>query len=224
MSFIEVDNIKQFIFEPVSSNMYMILEDKEALIIDPNVSEDALSKLEKEKTSFVTILLTHEHYDHTSGVNWYRDKYKSRLICQRSCAESIALARNNRPLLVAKVMADGNKENGKNNIKPFLNEYKPYSILADKIFDDEMKYIWKRHLLKFTSTPGHTPGSCCILLDDRFLFTGDSLMKDTPIITRFPRGSSEDYDNITKPYLNKIANNVWIMPGHGQRFQTNQII
>ncbi len=80
--------------------MYMILEDKEALIIDPNVSEDALSILKKEKTSFVTILLTHKHYDHTSGVNWYRDKYESRLIYQRSCAETIAVARNNRPLLV----------------------------------------------------------------------------------------------------------------------------
>ena len=142
--------------------MYMILEDKEALIIDPNVSEDALSILKKEKTSFVTILLTHKHYDHTSGVNWYRDKYESRLICQRSCAETIAVARNNRPLLVVWVTADSDKTKGRKETKQFLSEYKPYSCFADEIIDNELEYMWKGHILKFTLTPGHAPGSCCI--------------------------------------------------------------
>ena len=216
---LDESNILRYVFEPLASNMYMILEDNEALIIDPNVSEDALFLLDKEKTSFVTILLTHEDFDHTSGVNWYRDKFKSKLICQRLCAETIAITRNNRPLLIAKVMNDRDKTNGSNDAKHFLIDYKPYFCLADKIFENELEYTWKGHILKFTSTPGHSPGSSCILLDDRFLFTGDSLMKDIPVITRFPGGSKEDYENITKPFLREINDDVWILPGHGERFQ-----
>ena len=76
-----------------------------------------------------------------------------------------------------------------NEVRHFLSEYKPYSCLADEIFDKELKYIWNEHELTFTSTPGHSPGSDCILIDNRFLFTGDSLLKDIPIITRFSGGT-----------------------------------
>lgn len=215
---ISINNIQRFIFEPLASNMYMIIEREEALLIDPNKSEKASCILEKGKTSFVTILLTHEHYDHTSGVNWYRDRYESRLICQKSCAEKIALAKNNRPMLVAKVIADKNETRGRSEAKEFLSGYRPYSCLADEVFDIELDYAWKGHVIKFTSTPGHTPGSCCILIDDRFLFTGDSLVNGSPIITRFPGGSRNDYDSITKPYLCGVSADVWVLPGHGEAF------
>ncbi len=216
-------DIFRFVFEPISSNMYMILEDDQALVIDPNISEDAYSIMRNAKISFVTIFLTHEHHDHTSGVNWYREKFESKLFCQRRCAERIAVPKNNRPLLVARIIADKDKSNGRIEAKQFASKNEPYICIADEVFDIEMEYRWNRHLLRFTSTPGHSPGSCCILMDDQFLFTGDSLIKDMPVITRFPEGSRGDYEKYTKPFLSDINDDIWILPGHGDEFQKKML-
>jgi glyoxylase-like metal-dependent hydrolase (beta-lactamase superfamily II)/ferredoxin len=69
-------------------------------------------------------------------------------------------------------------------------------------------------------TPGHTSGHCCLLLRDRFLFTGDHL--------DFDRGSkhlaaSRDYCwhswRGQTDSMRRLANYRfgWVLPGHGQR-------
>lgn len=211
--------INKFIYEPVSSNMYMVIDGFEALMIDPNVSEKAFFLLEHKEIKHITILLTHEHFDHTSGVTWYQEKYESKLICQEICAKTISIPRNNRPLLVAKVLADRDLLNGHERAKKFLSNIKPYAIFADIVFKKEMLHEWHGHILHLIHTPGHSPGSCCISFDDGNMFTGDSLIMDSPVITRFPGGSKNDYERITQPYLNGIDGEVWIFPGHGETFK-----
>ena len=66
-------NINTYSFYPIDSNMYVILENKKALIIDPCVSEEAKEYLKSEQVKEILVLLTHEHYDHISGVNWLRE-------------------------------------------------------------------------------------------------------------------------------------------------------
>lgn len=65
------------------------------------------------------------------------------------------------------------------------------------------------------ATPGHSKGSCCIEVDSKYVFTGDSLIQDIPVITRYPGGSMEEYERQTVPYLEKLSEEAFIMPGHG---------
>jgi len=51
------------------------------------------------------------------------------------------------------------------------------------------------------------------------------LLKDIPIITRFPGSSQSDYEQITLPILRKkLRNNMTLFPGHGNPFIVNEII
>ena len=62
-------------------------------------------------------------------------------------------------------------------------------------------------------TPGHTPGSVCLLVDTA-LFTGDTLFAGSCGRTDLPGG---DWAAITKS-LERLAamdGNFWILPGHG---------
>jgi glyoxylase-like metal-dependent hydrolase (beta-lactamase superfamily II)/ferredoxin len=69
-------------------------------------------------------------------------------------------------------------------------------------------------------TPGHTRGHCVLLMEDRYLFTGDHLAWDRD---RHELAASEDYCWYSWPRqvesMARLAEYPfeWILPGHGQR-------
>ena len=72
--------------------------------------------------------------------------------------------------------------------------------------------VWFKHI------PGHSKGSNIIIINDSFVFTGDSLMNDNPIITRFPGSDHKKYVNYTLPILESLDRNLYVFPGHGFGF------
>ena len=54
-------------FEVIDSRTYMIREDDELLLIDPCVSDALAERIRGARHALV--YLTHEHFDHISGVN-----------------------------------------------------------------------------------------------------------------------------------------------------------
>lgn len=69
---------------------------------------------------------------------------------------------------------------------------------------------------KVITTPGHSPGSVCYLMEDeKILFTGDTLFAGTIGRTDFKYG---DYDNEIRSIMEKLiwlAPEITIYPGHG---------
>ena len=65
--------IKRYVSGLLSSNMYVISEAGHAIVIDP--FEDTTPS---EGLTVDCILLTHEHYDHISGVNIWKKARENR--------------------------------------------------------------------------------------------------------------------------------------------------
>lgn len=63
-------------------------------------------------------------------------------------------------------------------------------------------------------TPGHTPGSVCLLIDDT-LFTGDTLFAGSCGRTDLPGGSWEQMRH-SLDRLASLEPNYWVLPGHGE--------
>lgn len=217
-------NIIKSVFWPINANMYVIIENHNALVFDPHVSQDILNLLKANSVNDVTVILTHEHPDHTSGVNWLSEHFATKLICQENCAKSIADKKNNRPVLISLILAEQDKINGTNESEKLKDWFTSYDLCADITFSDEFEYNWGLHKLVFKHTPGHSIGSCCIILDDCLFITGDSVLKDYPIITRFPGGSKKDYNNIVIPFLKSLDTNLNVLPGHGNIFKLYDLI
>ena len=204
-------DFKRYEMDYIKSNMYILLNGKEALIIDPNVSEEGFQLLKEKGIQRATILLTHEHFDHTVGINRIRDMMEAEVICQKECAKSIAVARRNRPLSLLMIKGQDSPK----QIREFYNSFSLYTCYADRSFEFCYEFDWRSHSVFMIATPGHSKGSCCIEVDSKYVFTGDSLIQDIPVITRYPGGSMEEYERQTVPYLEKLSEEAFIIPGHG---------
>jgi len=214
----------QSVYEYINANMYAFISEGEALLIDPHKSQELTDLLVEKNVRKVTILLTHEHHDHTSGVYWYQEQFEATLICQKNGAEWMASKRYLRPMLLSFILNESDKLNGTHRIKEFEKYFVARQYSADITYDDEWKFRWQDLYFEFYHIPGHSQGSCLILLDGKYAFTGDSLLKDIPIITRFPGSSKEDYLSIALPLMRqKLNDDMIIFPGHGSPFSLNEI-
>jgi len=67
---------------------------------------------------------------------------------------------------------------------------------------------------KVLHTPGHTPGSIC-LLSQREVFTGDTLFAGSVGRTDLPGGSVEQLKNSLNNKILNLPDHLIIYPGHG---------
>lgn len=213
------------VYEHINSNMYVLLSGSEALIIDPHKNEELTELLKSKGIRKVTILLTHEHHDHTTGVYWYQENFESILICQQDAAEYISRKQYLRPTLIAFILGEEDHINGTHVYDDFKRTFVPRQYDADITYKEQYTLNWFDYIFDFYHIPGHSAGSSLILLDDKYAFTGDSLLKDIPIIVRFPGSNKEEYLNKTLPLLNQLLSpDMTILPGHGKPFVLKEII
>ena len=208
--------IYRYVMPGIESNMYLTMQGEQALVVDPYRCEEAIRLMRERQIRDVMILLTHEHFDHISGVNLLRKEFSG----ETSSVEVIATK------AAAAYLPDPNKNMAKfwditlmdlpkERIEAGMAlEEKEYSCTADKVFDDSMDIVWNGHDIHMQSAPGHSVGGALIFLDG-ILFSGDNLVNGSGVICRMPGGSWKAYCEKTRPVLERLADDTWILPGHG---------
>lgn len=193
----------------LSSNMYVIEEEKHAIVIDPF---DNISVATGLIIDF--IFLTHEHYDHISGVNKWKEKTGASVLCSKICAENI--------------------QNPKKNLSKHFKEFcelqtwikldeipisnPEYSCSADLTFNDKMDFEWQGHYFSLFEIPGHSEGSIGVIMDGKEFFSGDSLFANSEIELRMPGGSRKKWNEIGSKRIEMIPEGTRIWPGHFENF------
>lgn len=207
----------RFPLKYIQANMYLAIEGEKALIIDPSCSDEAMELLKEAGVKDLTILLTHEHFDHISGVNWFKRNFPTKVICQKACAKYIADEENNFPWTFFALMcpeAKGHEE----EVEVYCNSLPQEAISTDVTFENEYGFCWGGHTLYLLSMPGHSQGSMIAKFDDIYLFSGDYMILDMPVLLTLPGGSRKSYKKHTLPYLLSLDNKYRIMPGHGEPY------
>lgn len=201
--------IKRYVSGLMSSNMYVVAEGNHAIVIDPY--EDVVTP---EGMTIDHIILTHEHYDHISGVNIWKKARAASVLCSRACAENI--------------------QNPKKNLAYYFKEfcelqtwmkidtvppYDPsYSCSADITFEGSLFLDWQGHTCHLFELPGHSMGSIGVIIDGAIFFSGDSLLENTDVALRLPGGSQKKWKEISLPLLSGLPRDIHIYPGHFSDF------
>ncbi len=170
-------HIHQIINFPVRSNCYIISSSNSdfCIVIDPGTEKnsDLLAYMSANYLKPSIVILTHEHYDHCAGVNHLIELYKIDLICSEITSTRIA--------------------NSKLNFSEYKEEYEKFTINTKAIIvNNNAKIEFNYREIQFIETPGHSPGSLCIILDDA-IFTGDTFMGKIKTPLKLPGGNKEDY-------------------------------
>jgi hydroxyacylglutathione hydrolase len=123
------------------------------LLVDAGMNEgtmkDQLAKLGIKPEQVTAILLTHTDSDHTGAVALFKN---ARIFMHRDEEQMI------------------NGKNGKFFFMRMKWKYGPYLL-----FDSNDTLVLDGLNVRVIHTPGHTPGSCCFLINHDYLATGDNL-------------------------------------------------
>lgn len=195
-------------------NTYVIRENSHCFFIDPIWSDELRQATDHYTPDFA--ILTHEHFDHIRGVNDIRKQYPGMQIrCGRYAEKGLSDASVNLSKYLVYLL----------KILPFGDgkvEACLYTCSADGLCKDEETITWEGHLLRIHETPGHSAGSISILADEKFLFSGDVIFKEYPTATKLPGGSIRAWNDITKPWLEGLPQDILVYPGHTEPFLLKQ--
>ena len=96
----------------------------------------------------------------------------------------------------------------------FIEDLKKGSFPPNLLFKDGSLIKVGNETLKVLHTPGHTPGSIC-LVGEKLVFTGDTLFAGGIGRTDFPGGSMSEMRNSLKKLM-ELPLNLLVYPGHGE--------
>lgn len=212
-------NVHRFVMPVINSNMYVLTSKTSALIIDPHVDYEAELLLKKEGINDCVVLLTHEHFDHISGVNRLRKLFSCHVICTEKCAQQIINPRKSGAAHFAELFLMHSSE--EQEIIKHLADTE-YQCEADETYCGEKDFQWEDLKVLLKEAPGHSKGSQIIYMNDKYIFTGDSFIPGEEVVLRLPGSNKIDYERKVKPLLHTFKESI-IYPGHSNPIYLEEI-
>ncbi len=196
--------LHRFINQPISSNCYVLFDKTESdrcLLVDPGSGDcsEIEAWLYGEKLSPEYIILTHEHFDHIAGCNFFINKYRAKLICSSLCFEYI--------------------QSAKRNLSMFQDQkgFVVHGELALEVSAPNTIFSWGGYSILLFPSNGHTNASISFIIG-QWLFTGDTLIRDIKTVTKLYSGSKEALVLSMNQYERLKGKKYIVCAGHGEMF------
>jgi hydroxyacylglutathione hydrolase len=168
----------------------------EAMVVDPgdNIPE-ILSRLQKHGLTLRQIVVTHAHIDHVGGA----------ALLKKLTGAPVFLNKRDLGLLGAMEMQAG-----------WLGVATPEVAPPDASADDGLAVGLAALPGEIIHTPGHTPGSICLLFPKQhLLLAGDTLFAGSIGRTDLPGGDGRQILRSLRDRLLVLPDTTRVVPGHG---------
>ena len=189
---------KTLVVGDLQANCYLVgcEESREAVVIDPGGSEEAVLRMIREAGVRVTAIVnTHGHCDHI-GAN--------RRLHEVTGAQ-IAIHELEATFLT----------NATLNGSAFFYATPMVSPPPDRLLRDGDRIEIGIRTMTVLHTPGHSPGGISLVLDE-CVFTGDTLFRVSIGRTDLPGGSYETLMHSIRECLMALDDGMRVYPGHGE--------
>lgn len=202
--------IERFVNQLMTSNCYVVVDEESGhcLCIDPasEKSEREIAYIGQNGLTLDYIILTHEHTDHTWGVNALVESYpRVKVVCSEICKQNLA------------------KEFQAYFLFYYDNPDYQYKVCKVDKTTEELDYelSWLGYDIKFVPVPGHSMGSICVDVEGK-LFTGDAIMQSKPHIDK-RNGLKVKFFESVKRIRDIYPLETMIYPGHGDVFRLSEL-
>jgi glyoxylase-like metal-dependent hydrolase (beta-lactamase superfamily II) len=197
-------------------NLYLIADDPLTLVDTGPKTDESLAALRREFarlgrrfSDLGRIILTHTHEDHCGLARTLQEESGARVYVHEWELANITspdVTRVHRPLLErAGVPADEMAR-----MEGYYRQVRSYGdLVADAAaYRDGEEFVFASGALVAVHTPGHTPGSCCLLREsNRLLLAGDTILKNitpNPVLNPDPLDPARRFPSLGE-YLVSLA-------------------
>lgn len=191
--------IKTFVEGPIDANNYLVIdeESKEAVLIDCSSSrEEYIQAVKDSNINLKYILLTHGHFDHILGLNAFKNEFNVEVFMAKEDEKQLEFA----PQMCS--IFTGNDMTSNIEVKNYIKD-------NDELFIGKTK-------IKAISTPGHTEGGMCYLIENK-LFSGDTLFQGSVGRCDMPGGDLGTIIKSIKEKLFILPDEIEVYTGHGPK-------
>ena len=191
--------VKTFVEGPIDANNYLVIdeESKDAVLIDCSSSRaEFIQAIKDSGVNLKRILLTHGHFDHLMGVEGFKDSLGVDAFISEDDMSQVKLVPDMLQMFLG--MMGGSI--------PSITGY----IKDGDIID------LGNTTIKAISTPGHTRGGMCYLVEDK-LFSGDTLFQGSCGRCDLPEGDFGVIIDSIKEKLFTLPEDIEVYPGHGPK-------
>ena len=190
--------IKRWTLGDVDTNVYYIVNEEagEGILIDPS---DPTSKLARAVSEYsvkpAAVLLTHGHFDHIVGVERFVQEYPV----------PVYIGKNDQDVAY----------NSSLNVSGLWS--RDVELKVNNTLEDGQVIELAGLAIRVIETPGHTKGGVCYYLEEqKILFSGDTLFKDSCGRTDLPTGDGKTLKKSILEKLFVLPDEVRVFPGHGE--------
>jgi hydroxyacylglutathione hydrolase len=172
--------------------LYASSVDKMGFVIDPGAEAQVIiARIQALNLKIEYIILTHGHPDHTGALKKLKE----------ATGAAFAIHPADIPIL-------------RNKLLYSLLGFRHEELAPDHLLTDGETLKAGDLSLRVLHTPGHTPGGIC-LLGDGFVFTGDTLFRQSVGRTDLPGGNTAQLMESIQTKLMSLQDGTIVYPGHG---------
>jgi len=188
--------ISKLVLGPIETNCYILVESGlgNAIVVDPADDGEGIADwLSRKNAQLRSIVLTHGHFDHIGGIRGLTQRFPADVCIHAMDGDMITDAGKNFSLFTG---------------RPVEN------LPAHCFLTDGMKIALGKEGLRVAHTPGHTPGSVC-LVGSGFVLTGDTLFRNSVGRTDLPGASTDLLMDSIRNRLMVLDDATVVFSGHG---------
>jgi glyoxylase-like metal-dependent hydrolase (beta-lactamase superfamily II) len=201
---------------PQAPNVFLVRDENEGALVDSGFGDEksvtARVEFLKEHTGVRVkyIVLTHHHFDHTSGADQLREATGAQVTLHPQEAKFMREWDSNAPQDIE--IPEDMKEM-REKVETFRKQSADTEV--DVLMNDGDEFTVGDLTLRVVHTPGHTLGSICVYIpQERALFTGDTALGlGTVAISPPPHGDMGLYLQSLERL--KTLDSTVMLPGHG---------
>ena len=200
---LRVQQIKSELF---TSHVYLITSSnsEEVFLIDCGTFENVFPYL-TSTSNLAGIFLTHYHYDHIYFIEKWVAKFPKVKIYGSSITKE-------------------GLSNPKRNLSFYHEDPITHYPLNFNIINehDSVRLFEKNVELSVIETEGHCEGSLSFILEN-YIFTGDALIPNIPVVTKLKTGSKEKSKNSIVKIMKNTRVDTIICPGHLEMIEAIEV-
>lgn len=188
--------IKNFVIGMIGTNCYLVSNEEtgECVLIDPGAySSDITAYIRGEGLKLQAILLTHGHFDHIMGIDGFLKDFPVPVYAHAKEA-----------VLLTDASMNASQEFGRQ-----------YTYSGASYLEEGQTLDLAGMHFQVIHTPGHTIGGCCYYLEqEKVLFSGDTLFRESLGRTDFPTGDGVQIMRSIREKLFILPEETVVYPGH----------